>query len=48
MIKKLKKYNKDAKLEILQQEGHSISDSNSLGYIMDAANDFFKRSGEKE
>jgi dipeptidyl aminopeptidase/acylaminoacyl peptidase len=42
MIEKLNKYNKNAKLEILQTEGHSIKDANSLGYILDAANDFFK------
>lgn len=41
MFFELKKYNKDVKLEILQKEGHSILDSYSLGYILDASNDFF-------
>lgn len=44
MIELLKKNGKNAELEILQNEGHSIYDSNSLGYILDSADEFFKES----
>lgn len=39
----LKKGNK-AKLEILQKEGHSITDGNSLSYILESAKLFFENS----
>jgi dipeptidyl aminopeptidase/acylaminoacyl peptidase len=42
MNKELKANNKDVKLEILENEGHTIFDSNSKGYILDAADEFFK------
>ncbi|MEZ4797514.1 MAG: alpha/beta fold hydrolase [Flavobacteriaceae bacterium] len=48
MIEALNEYKKDAKLEVLQNEGHSIYDSNSLGYIMDSANEFFKKQNKKD
>ncbi len=42
MAEKLKENGKNVKIEILQNEGHSISDSNTLGYVLDTSNDFFK------
>lgn len=41
MASEIKKHNNNVKLEILQHEGHSIDDSNSLGYVLDSADDFF-------
>ena len=38
----LKKYNSNVNLEILKNEGHSISDSNSWGYILNTSNSFFR------
>ena len=48
MIDALNEHKKDAKLEVLQNEGHSIYDSNSLGYIMDSSAEFFKKQIKKE
>lgn len=42
IMKELEKYQKDAKLEILEKEGHSIRDSNTLGYVLDVSETFFK------
>lgn len=44
MIAKLRKNNKKAKLEILQNEGHTFYDSNGLGYVLDSSDEFFKES----
>ena len=48
MAEKLKEFDKNVKIEILQNEGHSISDSNTLGYVLDTSNDFFKSIIEEE
>lgn len=48
MVEELKSYGKDVKIEILQNEGHSIFDSNTLGYVLDVSNAFFKESHEEE
>lgn len=41
MDKELKKYNKKSKLEILNSEGHTIKDSNTMGYVLDKIFTFF-------
>ena len=46
MNESLKENGKNVKIEILQNEGHSISDSNTLGYVLDTSNDFFKSISE--
>ena len=43
MINELKRHQKDAKLEVFKDEGHSFSSGLRLGYILDAADKFFKR-----
>lgn len=43
MKRELKKYDYEVKLEIMKNEGHSILNSNSLGYILDSAKDFFQK-----
>ena len=45
MEKALKKEKKDVKLEVLQNEGHSILDGNTLGYVLDKSVKFFKKNG---
>ncbi|PHR74188.1 MAG: hypothetical protein COA67_02135 [Lutibacter sp.] len=47
MISELQNNGKDAKLEILQNEGHTFYDSNGLGYILDSADEFFKEAMNK-
>ncbi len=41
MSKELKKYNAKSKIEILNNEGHTIKNSNTLGYVLDTIHDFF-------
>lgn len=41
MAERLKKDNKQFEFEILKTQGHSISDSNILGYVLDKSNEFF-------
>ena len=42
MAKKLRKADKNVSVEILETEGHSISDSNIMGYVLEKSNSFFK------
>ena len=48
MAEKLKKDNKNVEIEILNSEGHSISDTNILGYVLDQSDEFFKKSQIEE
>ncbi|XLS27985.1 alpha/beta hydrolase family protein [Flavobacteriaceae bacterium M23B6Z8] len=48
LVEKLKEANKEVKLSILQKEMHSIWDSNSIGYILEQANEFFKEHRSKK
>lgn len=48
MIRELKKNNKDAELEIMRGEGHSISDSYSIAYILDKSYEFFQKNVTEE
>lgn len=48
MVKKLKAAKKKATIEILQSEGHSITDSNVLGYLLDTSSEFFQKVIQKE
>lgn len=43
MAKGLEKNKKKVTLEIIQREGHSISDTYSMGYILDKAFEFFQQ-----
>ena len=42
MANELKEKGKKVKIEILQNEGHTIYDSNTLGYVLDMSDNFFK------
>lgn len=44
MVNAIRQNYKYVKLEVLQREGHTIEDSNSVGYILDSSNEFFKKS----
>ena len=44
MAEMLKKDDKSVKIEIFNSEGHSISDPNILGYLLDESDQFFKKS----
>lgn len=48
MAAKLKKDGKDVKVEILNTEGHSFSDSNVLGYVLEQSHEFFQKQLPKE
>ncbi|GAB5401380.1 MAG: S9 family peptidase [Aureisphaera sp.] len=43
MAEKMKKEQKDVKIEILNSEGHSIEDSNVLGYVLKQSDAFFQK-----
>ena len=43
MEEQLKKHDKKVKLEILHNEGHSINDGNTRGYILERIDNFFKQ-----
>ncbi|KAA3623012.1 MAG: hypothetical protein DWP94_07025 [Flavobacterium sp.] len=48
MSEALKKNGKNGKFEVLQKEGHSISDSYSMSYILDESHQFFQDHDAKE
>ncbi|GEM_PF-1124509 len=43
MARLLEENKKDVKLEVLQYEGHTIFDTNGLGYILNTSNNFFEK-----
>lgn len=43
MMERLESNGKDAKMEILETQGHSISDPNVLGYVLRQSEEFFKK-----
>ncbi|MEP0264916.1 alpha/beta fold hydrolase [Dokdonia sp.] len=43
MAKLLKENKKNVKLEVMRFEGHTIRDTNGLGYILDTSNKFFEK-----
>ncbi len=43
MAEELQEFNKEVTLRIIQDEGHSIWDSHSAGYILEQANEFFQK-----
>jgi len=47
MYEELHSLGKDVEIEILESEGHSISDSNTLGYVLDLSETFFKKNEEE-
>ncbi len=48
MSEALKKNGKESNFEVLQKEGHSISDSYSMSYILDESHQFFQNHEAKE
>jgi len=47
MYEELHDLGKEVKIEILETEGHSITDSNTLGYMLDVSEGFFKKINEE-
>lgn len=48
MVRSLRESKKDVRFEILQREGHTIEDGNSIGYILDSSIKFFNNSVSKD